>query len=206
MDIKSLKLMAAVSTVVLGLAFAAPGARAEEMDDATDTTTVNVTAAVANTVTMVTTDMAFGNLGVTSDAADTATITMDPTTGAIVDDTAAGTGLNEAHIVSDTNTGTPASITVSGALINTDIYVYYSNLVDLTDGAAPDLTLASITDDLATAGGFVASGAVQTVGKGTTDGSGGLVWHVGATISTIATALRYDTNTYTGSFDVDLAY
>ncbi|HEY8190071.1 MAG TPA: hypothetical protein VIF12_05255, partial [Micavibrio sp.] len=140
--------LAMVGAVALGIASYSGTAwsAAFEMDDVG--VVIAVTAAVDNTIDVTTTPIAFGTIGVTSDAVDTAALVMNPTTGAVVDDIGPGLGINEAHIVSATNTGTPGTVTVANALPNSLIFSYYGTLVNLTDGAGPLLVLDSITDDL----------------------------------------------------------
>lgn len=175
-----------------------------EMDDVG--VAIAVTAAVDNTIDVTTTPIAFGTVGVTSDATDTASLVMDPGTGAITDDIGAGLGIGEAHIVSATNTGTPATITVANALPNSFIFAYYGTLVNLTDGAGPLLVLDSVTDNLTVPGSYTAATSTQVAGRGTTNGTGDLVWNIGAAIGTQATASRYDTGAYAGSFTMILSY
>jgi hypothetical protein len=200
------KNLAMVSAMALGIASYSGTAwsAAFEMDDVG--VVIAVTAAVDNTIDVTTTPIAFGTIGVTSDAVDTASLVMNPTTSAVVDDIGAGLGINEAHIVSATNTGTAGTVTVANALPNSFIYAYYGTLVNLTDGAGPVLTLDSITDNLAVPGSYTAATSTQVAGRGSTNGTGDLVWGIGAAIGTQATATRYDTNTYTGSFTMILSY
>lgn len=208
----SLKKLAAVSAIALTIGLSAQTASAAqfEMDGATPYT-ANVTAGVDNTADLVVTDVAFGVIGVTSDAVDTADLIMDPA-GAITDDLGAGVGgAGEAHIVSETNTGTPGVATLSAGLANTQVFVYYRNLVDLTCGAClapgnPDLVLEQIQDNLATPGSYTKSTATSVTGIGTTDATGALSWNIGATIQTVATANPYETGTYSGKFDIMLTY
>ena len=208
MNLLKLKQLATVSAVALGFAAFMPStawSAAFDMDD--DTVTVNVTAAVDNTADFATTPVDFETIGVTSDAADTADLVMDPATGAITDDLGAGVGgPGEAHIVSDDDAGTAGTAALTNALPNSQVFVYYASPTNLTDGTAPDLTLEVINDDLATPGSFTSTGAVQVVGIGTTDVAGSLSWNIGGTISTVATAAPYETGAYTGSFEVQLTY
>ena len=175
-----------------------------EMDDVG--VVIAVTAAVDNTIDVTTTPVAFGTVGVTSDAVDIASLVMNPTTGAIVDDIGPGLGIAEAHIVSGTNTGTPGTVTVANALPNSLIFSYYGTIVNLTDGAGPVLTLDSVTDNMATPGSYTVATATQVAGVETTTAGGDLVWEIGAAIGTQATAARYDTGAYAGSFTMILSY
>lgn len=208
MNLLRLKQLASVSAVALSVAAFMPTtawSAAFNMDN--DTATIAVNAAVDNTADLVTTAVDFETIGVTSDAADTADLVMDPTTGAITDDLGAGVGgPGEAHIVSDDDLGTPGTATLTAALPNSQVFAYYSNPINLTDGAGPTLTLEVIQDDLATPGSFTQTGAVSVTGIGTTDGAGALSWSIGGTIQTVATAAPYDTNAYAGSFDMQLTY
>lgn len=209
----SLKKLAAVSAIALTIGLSAQTASAAQFEmDGSTPYTANVTAGVDNTADLVVTDVAFGTIGVTSDAVDTADLIMDPTTGTITDDLGPGVGgAGEAHIVSETNTGTPGVATLSAGLANTQVFAYYSNLVDLTCGGClapgnPDLVLEQIQDDLATPGSYTQSTATSVTGIGTTDATGALTWNIGATIQTVATASPYETGTYTGKFDIMLTY
>ena len=204
MNLSNVKKLATVSAVALGLAWSGSAYSAPfEMD--LNTLTVNVNATVDNTADLVVTDLDFETIGVTSDPVDTAEMTLNPD-NTITEEFGPGLGTapNEAHIVSDDDTGTAGVATLSAALPNSDIFVYYSNLINLTDGAAPDLVLASVQDNLATPGSW--DGTTLVVGIGTTNGTGDLVWNIGATIETEATASQYDSNVYTGTFDVYLTY
>jgi hypothetical protein len=167
---------------------------------------IAVTAAVDNTIDVTTTPIAFGTIGVTSDATDTASLIMNATTGAVTDDIGPGLGIGEAHIVSATNTGTPGTVTVANALPNSLIFAYYGTLVDLTDGAGPLLVLESISDDLNVPGSYTAATSTQVAGNEVTTAGGALTWNIGATIATQATAARYDTGAYAGSFTMILSY
>lgn len=207
----NLKKLAAVSAIALTIGLSAQTASSApfEMDGATPYT-ANVTAAVDNTADLAITDIAFGTIGATSDAVDTASLTLNPTTNSITDDVGAGVGgAGEAHLVSETNTGTAGVATFAG-LANTLVFAYYSNLVDLDcalcTGGNPVLTLEQIQDDMATPGSYTKSTATSVTGIETTDGVGALVWNIGATIQTVATAAQYETGTYAGTFDVMLTY
>ncbi len=205
---KQLLRSASVGAVALGLVMGTAQAATNadyELDSGIAIPMV-ATAAVLNTVHVVTTDLAFGNIGVTSDAVDTATLAMSPA-GVVTEDLA-----GDAHMIDDTEDGTPATVTITTAFGDSAIYVTYSNVVDLADAAGPDLIITRIIDNLdnptvgvaGTAGEWTTSGT--TVGIGTTTGAGALTFAIGIEISTVATAAPYDTNTYTGGFDMTMAY
>lgn len=200
MKLNKLAKLASVSAIALGCAYAAPANAAPVAFELDSTTTVAVNAAVDNTVNVVITAVDLTTIGATSDAVDTATLTMAPG-GAITEDIA-----GDAHIVSDDGTGTPGNIAITGAFATTDLFVDYFNPVDLNCGACangpPDFTLSEVTDDLATPSVL----STATTGKGTTDNAGALAWNIGVSIQTQASANRYETGAYAGSFDMIVAY
>lgn len=207
----NLKNLAAVSAVALTIGLYANTASSApfEMDGSTPFT-ANVTAAVDNTADLAVTDIDFGTLGATSDAVDTAEIVLDPSSSAITDDIGAGLGgAGEAHLVSQTNSGTPGVATFAG-LNNTLVFAYYSNLVDmdcaLCTGGNPNLRLEKISDNMAVPGSYTKTGAVSVTGIETTTAGGALIWEIGATIQTLATAAQYETGAYAGTFDIMLTY
>ena len=211
MKLSTFKRLATVSAIALGMShYSGPAfAAAYEMDPAVPLT-IPVTAAVDNTTDVAFTAVNFQNVGVTSDAVDTADLVMAPD-GTITDDIGAGVGgTGEAHIVSDDNTGLAGQINLTVAFPNTTIFVYYSNLVNLTcalcAGGNPDLILEKVQDNLATPGSFTKSTSTSVTGKGVTAPGGTLTWDIGATIRTLATATRYETGAYAGSFDLVLTY
>ncbi len=205
MNPRKLVMMATVSAVALGMAFHADSALAAAFDLDDDIAVIDADAAVDNTVDLtITNNLNFQNIGVTSHATDTASLVMSAA-GAITDDLGPGVG-TEAHIISDDGTGQQAVITIANAFASADLFTYYSNLVNLSDGSAPDLVLAVVQDDLATAGSFTATGAVQVVGREQTTAGGGLVINIGATLTTQATASPYNTGAYDGAFDLVVSY
>ncbi len=202
MKLNRLKVLATVSAVALSVAYTSGQAWAQPTYDLDSGTAivVDVTAGVDNTVDLAVVDMDFGNIGVTSDAVDQATMVLS-TAGAITEDTAGA-----AHLVSDDNTGTAGSLAITNAFPTQEIYVDYSNPTALACAlcAAPNPTLAivEISDDLTTPGNL--SGPVT--GNEATSAGGALTILLGASIQTEATADNYLTGAYAGSFEVRMAY
>jgi len=212
MNLKKLRILAGVSAVALTLALGSSPLQAYEMDSGTpipipfDTT-------VLETVTVVTTNLAFGDVAVHQDAVDTADLTISPL-GVITQDLA-----GPARFVSDGNGKAAATVTLTAAFPTTDIYVDYNTPVDLSCGLCvgppPALKLIKVTDNLNAP--IVGTGHTATVldvltpantveGRGTTSAGGALTWDIGATIRTTPSALYYSTGTYTGSFDMIMSY
>lgn len=218
MNLKSFSRLATVSAIALGFAgysgsaFAAP----YQMDDPATPLQVPVDAYVLNTVDVVITTMTFPDIGVHGDAADVATLVMDATGAIALDDLGPGAGgAGEAHMQSGTNAGQQGVLTITGALVTSSIFVYYTNLQDLVNGVNPHLELAVVgPDDLATPGSCTAGATppaagvcdAQVVGIGLTDAAGALTVNIGASIRTVSTALPYLTGTYSGTFDVVMTY
>lgn len=212
MNFNKLGRLATVSAIALGFSVSAGQvwAAAYELDSGV-VLPVNVGADVLETVDVVVTDAAIGNIGVHQDktGADTATLVMAPD-GTITEDVA-----GPARIVHETGTGTAAQVVLTAAFPTTDIYATYSNPVDLNCALcalSPDFTLVDVLDDMdnpnggAGPGTGVAAGTLAGDGQATTDANGALTWNIGVTIETIASANYYETGAYAGSFDMILSY
>jgi hypothetical protein len=208
----NLKTLAAIGAVALGVSLSsgAVWAAAYELDSG-DTFNVTVTADVMQTVQIdVLQNVDFGQIGIHQDGVDTATITMDP------DGTVSEDVVGPARIVIDDNdTPLAATVDLTAAFPDTDIHVTYTHVADLNCAAClsgpPDLALDDVADSMVAAaaltlGTGVQQGSFAQEGIGTTTALGELSWEIGATISTIAGALPYETGTYVGSFDMELSY
>ena len=199
MKLNKLAKLATVSALALGAAYqvGVTPALAYEMGT---TQVVVVNATVDNTITLTANPAATGAIGVTGDAVDTATMVLAPN-DAITEDIAGA-----AHLVSDTGLGTAAKITVTAAFPTQNLYVSYSNPVNLNCGlcapGTPDLALVDVLDDMTIPGNI--SGPAQ--GIEATDNVGALAWNIGVTISTIASPNLYLTGAYAGSFDMIVTY
>lgn len=213
MNLKNLRTLAGVSAVALTLALNGSPVRAAgyEMDSGT---AINVPfdAQVLETVTVNTTNMAFGNVAVEQDPIQTATLVMAPS--GVITQSLAG----PARFVADSVGNLAATVTLTAAFPNTAIFVDYQTPVDLACGAcgaSPKLTLIKVTDNLNAP--TLGVGGVATVldvlvpgntveGNGTTTAGGALTWAIGASIRTVASVNPYATALYTGSFDMVLSY
>lgn len=204
MNLNHMKKLATVSAVALGVAAAGPAWAANYDLDSGTPIAITVGATVDNTVSVtVANNMNFQNIGVTSDAADTATLVMAPD-GSITDDVAGA-----ARMISDDSTGQQAQIEVDNAFPTAVIHVTYtiaSNLIE--DAADPDLVLSNILDNLdaPAKGTGGTAGTTATEGTATTTAGGELDFAIGASLSTQSTALAYDSNAYTGGFNMYMAY
>lgn len=203
MALNKLQKLAGVSAVALGVAIAASDGWAYVAGSG-DPEAVAVSATVNNTIGVtVTTDPAVGEIGVTNDGAEQATLIMAPD-GSITEDT---TG--SARMLHSSGTGTPGVVDITGAFANTQLSVDFGNGADLactstacTGGAAPVLTLADATTDLATPGDL----ATPTTASGLTDGAGVMQFNIGVTLETPTSANSYIDGTYTGGFDLFFGY
>jgi hypothetical protein len=153
-----------------------------------------VTLTVQNNFTLTrTTAMAFGTFAVVADTAgsNTATLTMDPTTGTL---TPANT-LPSQFVEVDSSSAARGVYDVTGAAPSTTMNVTISNLVDLTCGACsgtpPAIDLTSVTADDATP---------------TTDNAGAATITLGAVLTTVAGGNQYTDGAYAGTFDITVAY
>jgi hypothetical protein len=214
MNLKNLKILAGASAVALTLALNSSPLRAAgyEMDSGTaipipfDTT-------VLETVTVNTTNLAFGNVAVHQDTVGTADLVISPL-GVITQSL-----VGPARFVSDGVGKAAATVTLTAAFPSTDIYVDYNTPVNLSCalcvGPPPVLNLIKVTDNLNAPPTGVGHTATlldvlvpgNTVeGRGTTTAGGALTWDIGATIRTTPSATYYSTGLYTGSFDMILSY
>lgn len=213
MRLTSFQKFAVVSAVALGAGFYAVSSNAAVIQ-ISDPVTIDVTATVENTITVNTTDLAFGQIGSLKDGTGTSTTAtmLVETTGVVTDEPGDGYySASPASIVYDTNTGgaAAATVAVTGAFFNENLYVDYDNFVDPINGAET-FTLLEVHDDLATVGSYNSVTLARTTGIDTTDGAGALSWNIGGTIQTEVDAgavpVDYTDGLYTGSFDVRIVY
>ena len=227
MKLKQITKLAAVSAVALGLAStavqAAPNNIAAYELDSDTPITIEVVAEVDQAVSVATTDVALGQIGIHQDKSvggtGVATLALAPD-GTVVD-----TPLGTARLISNQEAANllaiaPATVQIGGAFPNEIIYTHYSNPVNLvcTAGAAclanagnPALALTGVTDGLGaavttTTGTFGTAGTLIADGTGTTSAAGDLDFTIGVTIATIPGPTYYASGTYTGSFDMTLSY
>jgi len=173
----------AVLAVTAGVAFTAIEAKAEDAG-------TNITATVQNAITWVETQpLQFGTFVAIADATDTSTLAIDVA--------GASTILNpgNARLVEIT-AGQQGVFTASAAAPSTAVTVTLPVSVTLNcgacSGAQPDFTVDTFVDD--------------TGGAPVTDGAGGLVVNVGATLNTIASATPYEDGAYSGAYTVSINY
>lgn len=213
----SIKKFAAVSAIALGTAVVAAGVLQAAPYQIGDPVTVPSTANVENSidVTPDASGLYFGTLGSMNHTVDVATFTVNPDSTYVEDP---GGGWNSADpasiVVDESDVPVAVEIVVTGAFENTDLYVTYSNCVDLTDGT-DTFTLSTLQDDLdaPTVGVGVAAGDwdcvadTGNIGQATTDGTGNLTFNVGGTITTDGAAdAAYTDGAYAGSFDMTFSY
>jgi hypothetical protein len=186
-----LQTTALATVAVAGLVFAAGQANAQSESLIDEPITLQV---LNNFTFARTTAMNFGTYVVNADTANggnTATLTMNPTTGAVV---AANNG--DAQFISVSSTGRSRGVyAVSSAAPSTTLTVSTSNLGNLAcggcTGSPPVLTLTSVTPD--------ASSPV-------TDSNGAVTINFGAVLTTIAGGNQYTDGTYAGDFDILVSY
>ncbi len=211
--------LAAMSTLVLGVAFFTSPVSAQTTFESDTPSTINVNAIVLNSIDATVVEPDAGTLGVLASTTpgEAAALTIDP--DGTIDTASAIDG--ESRIVSD-GSAAAGSITIAAgdAFNDTAIYVTYETAVDLTCSActaSEDLILTEVEDDLNTGLGTAcpATTAVATVlstatqGCATTAADGSLTINVGYTITTVdgnVTRPVYEDGTYVGSFDAIIEY
>lgn len=222
MKTRSIIKLAAFGALALGVAFNVSPAKAQIDFDAGVPNTVEINAAVDNTISAAVVEPDFGNLGVVASQTpgEQAVLVLLPAgtldvTGAVDGDSRIMSGGGEAEGEID--------IGVGGAFPTTPVYVTYSAPVDLVCAiCAPGnaaLEIFEVTDNLAGGGGCtggLTAGVLDTVtpandavGCETTIGDGSLSFEIGVTIATAdGNAVRpvYETGTYLGSVDVLIEY
>lgn len=222
MKTRSILKLAAFGAMALGVAFGANTAKAQTDFDAGVANTININAAVDNTITATVVEPDFGNIGVVA--------SLTPGEQAILEFQPAGTFNTAAAVDGDSRLlvgggSTVGSVTVAAgdAFPTTPVYVTYSNAQDLTCAlctvANPDLIIHEVTDNLgggAGCGGLTA-GVLDVVGAGAADaqgceltaGDGSMAFNLGVTIATVdgvAPRPVYETGVYLGSVDVIIEY
>jgi len=187
--------ISAVSAVMSGAAIAETGAGTASVE-------------VKNSFSVLqTTPLSFGQIAAISSTLNSEFVTLkvfsDGTTADLVDATA---GNSVASIVSITP-GTAGTFTVSGAAPNTELTIVLPTTVELTDPSAADSKSFYLTTFTKTA---ITSG---TPFQYDTDGTGTLVFNIGATLSTdnlvaanTAGSELYQDVTFTGTYDVTVNY
>lgn len=183
--------MATTSAVALGLA----GIASTDAMAQSETVGATVSAVVQNAFDLTqTTPMNFGTLAVFADTAgvNTASITLS-TAGAL----SAPSNSAPAQItVVDNSLVSQGVFDVANAAPSAGVTITLDNTADLACGACaggtPVLTLSGLGHD---------QGASPT-----TSGTGTMTINVGATITTVAGGNQYVDNTYSGGFDVTVAY
>lgn len=187
--------MAAVAIAYTALAFASGAAHAQ---------TENVVASVAvqNTLTITEVDpLNFGVVAAVTGAAQTATLAINPTSGAL-------TPTNNApalFAIIDNTAATPAQITVEDAADGATINVEIDNVVNPTFGGS-SFTLAGWSTSWN--GGAATARTAATPWTQTFSaafGGGVNTLDIGATITSVA-ATTYGDGTYNGNFDVIFSY
>lgn len=166
--------------------------------------TENVVASVAvqNTLTITEVDpLNFGVVAAVTGATQTATLTINPTTGVM---TAANTAPAIFSVIDNTN-ASPAQITVEDAADGATINITIDNVVNPTFGGA-SFTLG--TWQTSWNGGAAAARTAATPWTQTFSaafGGGVNTLDIGATITSVA-ATTYGDGTYNGNFDVIFSY
>lgn len=222
MKTRSIIKLAAFSALALGVAFGGSPAKAQVDFEAGTPETVEINAAVDNTITATVTEPNFGNLGVVASETPADQAILELTPAGTLDATNAVDG--DARIMAGGgHAGGSIAIGAGGAFPTTPIYVTYSNPQNLTcatcDPGNPDLLILEVTDNLAGGGtctGGLTAGVLDTVtpansavGCATTAGDGSLTFGLGVTIGTVIGAVPrpvYQTGTYLGSVDVLIEY
>lgn len=217
MNIKSFGKIAAVSAIAMVAAMHAAGVVAAPVQIG-DPVQVDITATVENTIDVtVTNPVRFGQIGAMNSqtAADTATAQVLPDDSTNGGDPGTGYGTaSQASIVFDpadaANVGA-ADVAITGAFINTDLFVTYDTCANLTGPGTEVFVLHSIQDNLATPNNLDCTAAAAygtyTFGSGTTDGAGALSFNIGATIDTDGSSdAAYTDGAYSGSVQMYVTY
>ena len=206
MDIRSFKKLVAVSALALGVTAYANGAWAIQSGDPN---TINVTATVENTIIVVTSPLDFATLGAMSDAVDTATASVSPA-GVFTGDSSP-----QAAIVNDPTTTVAAATINVTAFQSTQLFLDYSNVVDMTEAGGDTFIITDLLDnaDVPTTGVGGVAGSWNNItgnspGSVTTDALGVMEVAIGGSIITdpITVAAAYTDGAYTGSFDLTVSY
>lgn len=167
------------------------------------TEAVTATVVVQNTLTTnVVDNMNFGTVAAISDAAQTATLVLNPVTDALT--TATGGGTAVFAVIDNTNVA-GANLTIEDAAGGATINVEIDNVVNPTFGGAT-FTLGTFTtswNGAAAAARIIGTPWTQTFNAGF--GGGVNTLDIGATLTT-ATGATYTDGTYPGSFEVSFSY
>ncbi len=226
MKLNKISKLAAISAVALGLASTAAHAAPNNIPayelDSDVPIVIEVTAEVDQAVSVQTTDVVLGQIGIHQDKSvggtAVATLSLAPD-GTVVDTPTGLARLISNQEAANTAAITAATVQIGGAFPGEVIYTHYEDPVDLvcTVGACssntgnPVLKLTSVTDGLGaaattTAGTFGTAGSLTADGTGTTSVTGDLDFTIGVSIATVPGAAYYASGTYTGSFEMTLSY
>jgi hypothetical protein len=222
MDLTYFNKRIAVSVAILGLSVYAGSAGAAPILSGT-AQVIPIQATVLNTIAVtINSNLTFGTVAAIGKAADQATASVAPGAVVLTNDTGAGNSANARIIGDTTNPPSPADITLQG-FNSTTVFVSYSNVVDMVNGAGKKFFLVHLKDNLnaptvgvcpCTQGNWGLGaqgdpGPVTNQGKAVTTGAGALQFHIGGWLSTDMAAGNFvylNTTPYVGSFDVTLSY
>lgn len=209
MTIKNFKKLAGIGAIALGSLVFASYSNAAVINSG-GFVTIAATTTVNNQLDVVITPLAFGTFGTVHDVANVDTATATVSLLNVFTQDLAG----PAKIIDGGGAHTAATVTIT-AFPSTRLYADYTNVTNIVGTVTPAhiLTVTDLADNLGapntgtggTNGTWSSTGPTAVQGKALTNGAGSLVFRIGGTIVTAA-ATTYNSEAYSGSFDLTLSY